>query len=95
MKVVIKPRAQRSISNIGFHIAKKGYPETALEFETRLEEFVVSLAAFPDKNPVSRHKAFARKQFRQAVFEKNYIILYKVVNNELLVFNIIHAKRLR
>ena len=95
MKIVIKSRAQKSISNIAYYISKKGYPGTSVEFITRPEEFINSLSGFPDKYPVSRHKAFAKRKFRQAIFERNYIILYKVVDNELIIFNVIHAGRIR
>ena len=95
MKVILKPRAQRTISNLAFHISSKGYPETVVKFILRLEGFICSLANFPNKYPVSRHEAFAKRKLRQAVFEKNYIILFKPDKKDLTVFNVIHAKRLQ
>lgn len=95
MKVIIKPRAQNSIEKIANYISKKGYPETAVKFVDGLEEFINSLANFPDKYQISRHKAFAKKTFRQVPFAKNYIIIYKVIDNVLYVFNVIHASRIR
>ena len=95
MKVIIKPRAQKSISNIAFYISSQGYPETAIKFANRLEDFIYSLASFPDKFQISRHRAFAKKTFRQVPFEKNYIVVYKVVNNILCVYNVIHGSRIR
>ncbi|MFP4060055.1 MAG: type II toxin-antitoxin system RelE/ParE family toxin [Bacteroidales bacterium] len=95
MKVVIKPRAQKSIEKIANYISKKGYPETAIKFVDRLEEFINALPSFPEKHQISRHKAFAKKSFRQVPFAKNYVIIYKEVDNVLYVYNVIHASRIR
>ena len=75
MKVIIKPRAQKSIEKIVTYISIKGYPETALKFADRLEGFINSLADFPDKYEISRHKSFAKKSFRQVPFQKNILYL--------------------
>ena len=95
MKVIIKPRAQNSIKKIANYISEEGYPETALRFVDRLEKFINSLPNYPDKYQKSRHKAFAKKSFRQVPFVKNYIIVYKVIDNVLYVYNVIHASRIR
>lgn len=42
MKVIIKPRAQKSIEKIVTYISIKGYPETALKFADRLEGFILT-----------------------------------------------------
>ena len=95
MKIILKKRAAKSISSIAIYISNEGYPETAIKYVKRLKSFIDSLAEYPDKYPISRHKAFSRHGLRQAVFEKKYIILYKIVEEELVVYNIIHVSRIR
>jgi len=95
MKVLIKPRAQKNIEKIAFYIVNNGYPNNAYKFVVRLENFIFTLSSYPEKFPISRHHAFAKRKFRQAIFEKNYIVFFKEVNNELHIYNILHTRRIR
>jgi len=94
-EVIFREKAKHSIKEIALHIEESGYPETAEKFSQRLVEFGHSLAIFPNKYTVCRFLRFARYNLRCAVFESNYIFVYKLVKNELLIYTIAHTKRLK
>ncbi len=95
MIVKISPRAEQSINKIGEYIADKGYPENSLKFLTRLKLFIESLAIMADKYPLCRHKSFAKRNYQCVPFENNYIIIYKVTADIVLIKNVVHAKRIQ
>ncbi|MBI4648587.1 MAG: type II toxin-antitoxin system RelE/ParE family toxin [Bacteroidia bacterium] len=95
MEVVIKERAQKSIRKITRYIFDKGYPETAIKFTKQLEEFAMTLGFFPEKYPICRQKSYNKRQYRCVPFNKNYIFIYKVQNHKVVVFNVVHAARIR
>lgn len=94
MRVGIKPLAQRAIIGAGDYIRDKGYPDTAERFVRRMRVFAKSLGEFPDKYPLCRFKRFSINGFRCAVFEHIFIFVYRVEGEELIIYNVIHVKRL-
>ena len=84
--------AENSISKIGAYIEENGYPETAERFADRLYAFGESLLIFSDKYPVCRFPKLAKRHFRCAVFEQNYIFIYKMLNKQLIIYNVIHGR---
>ncbi|MBE9467303.1 MAG: type II toxin-antitoxin system RelE/ParE family toxin [Bacteroidetes bacterium] len=84
-----------SISRIAYYIAQKGNPENAIKFISKMKDFAYSLAIFPEKYPICRHISYAKRKYRCAVLKKYYIFIYKVIKNELVIFNIIHGTRLK
>lgn len=95
MKVIIRPKAEKSIASIGAYISEKGYPETAEQYVDRINQFAVNLTLFPDKYPFCRIAKFAKRNLHCAVFEQTYIFIYKVVREQLVIYNVIHSKRLK
>lgn len=95
MEVIIKERAQRSIRRIARFIFDKGYPETAMLFAIRLDEFAKSLGVMPEKYQICIQKSYARKKFRCVPFENNYVFIYKIANDKVYVLNIVQAARIR
>ena len=93
--VIFQPEAQDSIFHIYCYIAKKGYPETAEKFYDELYDFGYTLNNFPEKYPICRQARFRKRKMHCAVFHKNYIFLYKVVKDKLIIYNVIHGKALR
>jgi len=57
-----------------------------------LFDFGESLADFSEKYPVCRKEAWVKRNLRCAIFKKNYIFLYKLVKNELVIFNVVHVR---
>ncbi len=92
--VIFKKRAANSIAKLAFYITEKGYPETSQKYRKRLYQFGHSLALFPDKYPVCKHKVYAKRKYRCVAFEKTYVFVYKLVKNKLIIYNVIHGKRL-
>ena len=76
------------------YISGKGYQSTAKKFADRLFDFGDSLAAFPKKYPLCRHRQYFKRMYRCAVFEKSYIFIYKIEKNRIVIYNITHVKRL-
>ena len=94
-EIIFKPKAIKSITAISKYIAEKGYPENSKKFAAKLYDFGYSLAVFPNKYPICRFQNFAKRNLHCAVFEGNYIFTYKVVNDKLIIYNVIHSKRLK
>ncbi len=95
MQVFIGRRAERNIDSIAQYISMQGYPETAVKFITRLRSFIYQIADFPAKYPICRQKAYARRGLRCAVFEKHYIVVYKVYPSKILIMNVVHTAKIR
>ena len=94
-KIIFREKAKRSILEIAIYIELQGYPETAEKFTERLLLFANTISIFPDKYPLCRYKQFSKRNFHCAVFEHNYIFVYKIVRNHLVIFQVIHSKRLK
>lgn len=95
MRIILKIKAQKSISEIAEYIENNGFPDTAISFITRIEKFTESLVIFPNKYPICRQQKFAKRSYHCAVFESDYIFVFKVVRKQLIIHNIIHCKRLK
>ena len=93
-KVKFRKEASESIAKIANYIVDKGYPKTSKKFTDKLYEFGHSLNIFPDKYPLCRNAKLAKRNLRCAVF-KDYAFIYKVVHRNLVLYNVIHGKRMR
>ena len=90
-KIEFRQKASESIANIAYYITKKGYPANAKRFAEKLYEFGSSLAGFPKLYPVCKQRQFAKHKLHCAVFHKNYIFVYKLVKNTLIIYTVIHC----
>jgi plasmid stabilization system protein ParE len=95
MKVITRPKAEKSIASIGAYISEKGYPDTAEEYLDRMKRFAQSLAISPDKYPICRFAKFAKENFHCATFEQNYIFVYKIIHKQIVIYNVIHGKAMK
>ncbi len=93
--VVFTEKAATNIASVAWYIAEKGYPDTAQNYLERLYAFGRSLANFPDKYPVSNHPVYKKHGMHCAVFEHTYIFIYRLVKNNLIIYSVIHCKRLK
>lgn len=93
-EVVFTPKASADIARISIYIEEQGYPYTAEKLVERMYDFGNSLSVFPNKYPLCRNKKFAKHGYHCAVFEKKYIFLYKVIGKQLIVFNVVHGRRI-
>lgn len=93
-KIVFLPKAVSNLNEIALYIARKGFPLTAVKFVNELYDFGDSIKIHPLKYPYCTFKKFKIKKFRCAVYKKNYMFIYKVIENKVVIFNIIHVKTL-
>lgn len=80
MKYAIKiyPRAYRDLDDIYSYIAKNLMAQgTAENLLTSLEDAILSLEQFPEREPVRRIGIYANQGYRQLSI-KNYTIIYRV-----------------
>lgn len=92
--VVFLPKAIKNIEEITLYIAKKGFPLTAAKFVNELFDFGDSIKIYPLKYPYCSFKKLKIKKYRCAVYKKNYMFVYKVIENQVMIFNVIHVKTL-
>ena len=94
-QVAFSAKAEENIFQIKIYIYLKGYPETAESFADKLYDFGYTLNNFPDKYPICRFQKLAKRNLRCAVFDRTYILTYKVVKDKLIIYNVIHGKTLK
>ena len=94
MKVIFKKKARQAILSAVLYIEEQGFPINADSFYIRLLDFGESLSFYPDKYPLCRFPILAERMLRCAVFEKIYIFVYKVIAGELVIYDVIHARRM-
>jgi len=94
IRLIWKKRSQNSICKIYEYVAENN-PQNAAEFIKRLIQFGQSLAIFPEKYAPCRFEKFAQHGYHCTVFEKNYILFYKIKGKKLYICNVIHTSRLK
>lgn len=82
------PRAEEDLRDIGDFIAQDNI-DAAISFVERLRRRCNELVPFP---AVGRKRDEVRGGYR-SVTEGEYVILYQVVEDELVIVRIIHGKR--
>jgi len=70
LKLIIQPKAARSIASIAKYIAEEGYPETSEEFADAMYAFPETLPSFAGKYPECPYTAFGKSGYRCACFGK-------------------------
>jgi hypothetical protein len=87
--------AEKSIRKIANYITKQGNPNNAINYILRLQKFINSIAIYPEKNGLCSQKSFSSRNFHCAIFEKTYIIVFKIKLNDIYIYNIIHGSRMK
>lgn len=95
LQIVFLPEANDVIGEVILYIEQKGFPETAEQYVLSMMDFAHSLTLFPGKYPLCRFPKFAKRYLRCAVFDHTYVFIYKVVKHQLIIYNVIHGKRLK
>ncbi|MBM2816062.1 MAG: hypothetical protein HW421_2824 [Ignavibacteria bacterium] len=91
MNVHFTPKALKGIDSISKFIFLSGYPEMAINFANELYDFGLTLAFFPEKYPICRFEYFAKRKFHCAVY-KDYIFIYQINAESIIIYNIIHSR---
>lgn len=95
MNIIFSKRAENNLNNIIEYISEQGYPDSADNFLTRIEKFITTLKDFPNKFAICKQNSFKKRGFRCVPFESNYIVIYKQIEDDIIVYNIIHACKIR
>lgn len=75
-------RAFRDLDNIYSYIAESLLePETALRIVEKIEATILSLEQMPERGALRRVGIYADRDYRQ-LFVKNYVIVYRVLNDK-------------
>lgn len=93
IEVIYLKRAKINIAKIGIWIEQKGYPETADKFIKKLYEFGDSIGLMPEKYALCRNPKLAKDGMHCIEF-KGWVFIYKLINDVVLVYNIVHGKTL-
>ncbi len=78
-RVLISPKAYRDLEGIYKYI-KTEFKETrtALEMVKLIEESILKLDTLPNRGAIRKVGIYANKAYRQ-IFVKNYVIIYRIV----------------
>lgn len=85
MGVKFRKKAELDLENIIAWIISEGYPLTAHRFLIRVLKFCKGLDFHAEKYPICRFKLLAARNYRCAVFAKNYIVVYKIQNDSVVI----------
>lgn len=95
MDVRFKQKAYLDIENLIAWIISEGYPLTAFKFSKRLIRFCEHLKVYPEKFSICRFEVLAKRNYRCAVFARNYIIVYKLTPKQVIIMRVFHTSRLK
>ena len=93
MKLIYTPKANLAILKQFLYVLAKGYPKTAHKFYDDLYNFGNNLAKYPGAHAICRQPQLAKRKMRCAIFKKNYIFIYRVERNEVVIYNVVHGRR--
>ncbi|MCF8232483.1 MAG: type II toxin-antitoxin system RelE/ParE family toxin [Bacteroidales bacterium] len=95
MEITVTQKAERAIDNIAQYISDRGYPAIAVQFISRLKDFIYTIGDYPYKYAKCRGESYSKRAYRCAVFEKHYIIIYKVHTSRIVIHNVVHTAKMR
>lgn len=86
---------ENSIRKIALYLSDQGNPENAIKYIFKLQDFINSIPLYPEKVGLCKQISFYKRNFHCAVFDKTYIVVYKIKGNDIYIYNIIHGSRLK
>lgn len=95
MDVVFSKSALKDLSAVYQYIANEGYPETAYEYSMRLVNAIERIAKLNLQFKPCRKEVWRKRGYACLVFEKAYIISFRVIDAKLLVMRIVHGSRIQ
>lgn len=87
--------AEKSIKKIALYISSQGNPENAIRYILKLKDFINSIDLYPEKVGLCKQLSFSKRDFHCAIFDKTYIVVFKIKSNVLYIYNVIHGSRLK
>jgi plasmid stabilization system protein ParE len=92
--VIFSDTARADFLEMAEYITAQGFPETAATYGNRLLDFCQNLGVMPEKHPFCSQASYKRYHYRCTVFEKTYVVAYRVDDKKVVVKRIVHGKRL-
>lgn len=93
MKVVVKPAAILAIDKIVSYISTEiEMPETGLKYGERLIAFAFSLGEYWKAYKTCNYKPWSIRNLQCAVFDKQFVFAFKVIDKHVVIYDIKHGK---
>ncbi len=90
-KIAILQIAREDIGEIFFYIAADS-PKSALEMTDKITDKIDMLAELPIIGKIVPDNELAKQDYRMLIID-NYIAFYKVIDDEVVVYRVLHGMR--
>ena len=90
-KVTVLQIAREDIGEIFFYIAADS-PKSAVEMTDKIIDKIDMLAELPHIGKIVPDNELAKQEYRMLIID-NYIVFYKVFDNEVVVYRVLHGMR--
>lgn len=90
-KITILQIAREDIGEIFFYIAADS-PKSALEMTDKITDKIDMLTELPLIGKIVPDNELAKQEYRMLIIN-NYIVFYKVIEDEVVVYRILHGMR--
>lgn len=90
--VTWSPQASEDVIECAKFI-KKVSKEAAIKFVKQIYEMTDGLKDFPERNPVFKTPKTIAAVFRKFVFNKRYILVYLINENNIYIYRVLDARR--
>ncbi len=95
MKIIYKPSAINSINSITDYISEVVLmPETGRKYSKKMFEFIDLIAETPAAYSICKYPNWKIKNLQCATFNKIWVIAYKIIANNLVIYFIKNGKLL-
>jgi plasmid stabilization system protein ParE len=91
MQVELRKRPEVIISQLVDYITEEGSPQNATNYYLKIVSFLESLSKPYPTYPVCKYPAWAKRKWRCAVFDKKYVVAFRVEKNKIIVFKFLHG----
>jgi len=89
--VTVLPIAREDIAEIYYYIALDNQ-DAALKVTDNIMDEIDTLEQFPNRCPLVPENALAKQGYRMLVVG-NYIVFFKVLESDVLIYRVLHGKR--
>ena len=91
-KVYITKNAQEDLEHI-FHYIAADSPQNASNFILEIEQKIMTLEQFPERNPLIPENQYFATQYRHLLFQK-YRIFYRIETHVVYILKILRGAQL-
>jgi plasmid stabilization system protein ParE len=90
-KIKVLQIAREDLGEIYFYIASDN-PQAAINMTNKIIDRIDALAELPFLGKIVPENELAKREFRMVIVD-NYIVFYKVIDEEILVYRVLHGMR--